>query len=131
MQTAFPRIEHRWGERLHGEFPTVITAAAGSGVARGGIIGNLSLSGALIKTLFGCRRHALIEVKIKMPAGVVGDAILVAHVIRTSSDGLGIEWAEFAPQMLRRFLRPTRADATLVGTPHADPDAARHSRLTE
>jgi PilZ domain len=95
-------MEHRWGERVRVNIPVHVSAAALAGF--GGCMKNLSLSGALMKADCELRLHSLIEVHIVLPPPSPR-AVLMAHVSRKLKEGVGIEWCEFAPAIVKDLLR--------------------------
>jgi hypothetical protein len=100
-------MEHRWGERVRVNIPVHVSAAALAGFD--GCMKNLSLSGALMKADCDLRLHSLIEVHIEvhieLPPPAPRAAVLKAHVSRRLKDGIGIEWCEFAPAIVKDLLR--------------------------
>src|ERR1700732_321564 len=96
-------MEHRWGERVRVNIPVQVSGAALAGV--GGCMRNLSLSGALMKADCELRLHSLIEVRIELPLPPPRVAVVKAHVARTLNEGVGIEWCDFAPSVVRDLLR--------------------------
>jgi hypothetical protein len=96
-------LEHRWGERVRVNIPVHVTAAALPGVD--GCMMNLSLSGAFMKSKCELRIHALIEVRIELPPPSPRGAVVKAHVSRRFDEGVGIEWCEFAPSVVKDLLR--------------------------
>jgi hypothetical protein len=95
-------MEHRWGERIRVDIPVHVSAAALAAVD--GCMRNLSLSGALVKADCELRLHSLIEVHIELPPSPRA-AVLMAHVSRKLKEGVGIEWCEFAPTLVKDLLR--------------------------
>jgi hypothetical protein len=95
-------MEHRWGERVRVNIPVHVSAAALAGFD--GCMKNLSLSGALMKADCELRLHSLIEVHIELPTPPRA-AVLKAHVSRKLKEGVGIEWCEFAPTIVKDLLR--------------------------
>jgi hypothetical protein len=95
-------MEHRWGERVRVNIPVHVSAAAVAGF--GGCMKNLSLSGALVKSDCELRLHSQIEVHIELPSPPC-IAIVKAHVSRKLKEGVGIEWCEFAPTIVKNLLR--------------------------
>ena len=96
-------LEHRWGERVRVNIPVRVSAAD---LARAeGRLKNLSLSGAFMKSDCELRLHALIEVRIELPPPVSRAAVIEAHVSRKHNEGVGIEWCEFAPNIVKELLR--------------------------
>jgi hypothetical protein len=66
---------------------------------------NLSLSGALVTSDCDLHLHSLIEVHIELPPPSPRIAIVTAHVSRKFKEGVGIEWCEFAPTVVKDLLR--------------------------
>jgi hypothetical protein len=66
---------------------------------------NLSLSGALMTPDSDLRLNTLIEVSIVMPSPSTCTAVMKAIVARKSNEGVGIEWYDFAPNIIRDLLR--------------------------
>ena len=96
-------MEHRWGERVRVNIPVHVSAAALAGFD--GCMKNLSLSGALMKADCELRLHSLIDVHIELPPPAPRAAVLKAHVSRKLKEGIGIEWCEFAPTIVKDLLR--------------------------
>lgn len=96
-------MEHRWGRRFPVNIPVQVSAGALAGVDGG--MKNLSFSGALMKSDCDLRLHALIEVHIELPPPSPSVAVVKAHVSRKLKEGVGIEWCEFSPNIVRDLLR--------------------------
>jgi PilZ domain len=96
-------FEHRWGERFRVNIPVHVSAATLAKVD--GCMKNLSLSGALVKSGCDLRLHTLIEVRIELPPPLPRVAVVKAHVSRKLKEGVGIEWCEFAPNIVKDLLR--------------------------
>ena len=94
-------LEHRWGERVRVNIPVHVSATALAGVD--GCMKNLSLSGALVKADVDLGLNALIKVIIKMPSQRA--AAITAYVSRKAGEGVGVEWCEFAPSVVKDLLR--------------------------
>ena len=93
----------RWGERVKVDIPVQLSQ---DGLARiDGCMTNLSLSGALMKADVDLRLHSLIEVTIVMPLPSQPAEAITAHVARKVKEGLGVEWCEFAPRIVKDLLR--------------------------
>jgi hypothetical protein len=54
---------------------------------------------------YDLRLHTLIEVSIALPAPSTRTAVIKAHVSRKLAKEVGIEWYEFAPNIIRDLLR--------------------------
>jgi hypothetical protein len=96
-------MEHRWGERVRVNIPVQMSALALARVD--GCMKNLSLSGALMEADCELRLHSLIEIHIELPLPSPCVALLKAHVSRMIKEGVGIEWCEFAPSVVKDLLR--------------------------
>jgi hypothetical protein len=95
--------EHRWGERIRVDLPVDVLEVGRAEVR--GHLKNLSLSGALLQSSHDLHLHALIEVRIAR-ASTSADAYVVrARVSRKPTHGVGIEWCEFAPPVVKDLLR--------------------------
>jgi PilZ domain len=70
-----------------------------------GCMKNLSLSGAFMKSERDWRIHTLIDVRIALPPPSSRTAVIKAHVVRRIEEGVGIEWSEFAPSIIKDLLR--------------------------
>jgi hypothetical protein len=66
---------------------------------------NISLSGALMKADCDLRLNTLIEVRIELPPPSYRAAVLKAHVSRKLKEDVGIEWCDFAPNIVKDLLR--------------------------
>jgi PilZ domain len=96
-------LEHRWGERIRVNIPVRVSTAAL--VRVDGCVKNLSLSGAFMACDYELRLHALIEVHIELPSTVGRTGVVEAYVSRKLDEGIGIEWCEFAPRIVKDLLR--------------------------
>lgn len=96
-------MENRWGRRFRVNIPVRVSAAAFARVD--GCMKDLSLSGALVKSDCDFGLNTLIEVRIKLPPPSLRAAALKAHVSRKLKEGVGIEWCDFAPNIVRDLLR--------------------------
>lgn len=95
--------EGRWGDRVRVNIPVQVSATALAGAD--GFMKNLSLSGALVKADADLGLHALIQVSIKMPPPAQRAAAITAYVSRKTKEGVGVEWCEFAPNIVKDLLR--------------------------
>ena len=94
--------EGRWGERVKVNIPVQVSADA---FAADGCMKNISLSGALMKANVDLGLHSLIEVIIKMPSPWQRAEAIAACVSRRTKEGVGVEWCEFAPPIIKDLLR--------------------------
>lgn len=96
-------LEHRWGARAQVNIPVHVGVTAlpvGDGCMK-----NLSLSGAFMKSDRDLRLHTLIEVSFALPPPFSCTAVIKAHVVRKIAEGVGIEWSEFAPNIIKDLVR--------------------------
>jgi PilZ domain-containing protein len=94
--------ESRWGDRVRVNIPVQVSANALSALGR---MKNLSLSGALVKADVDLGMHALIHVHIAISSPSRRLAAITAYVSRKDEEGIGIEWCEFAPSIVKDLLR--------------------------
>jgi hypothetical protein len=119
MPHACPReitMEHRWGER----FPLELTVRlhSGSTTIVGSQLSNASVSGGLVNTdvrlpIFS---HVVVEFDLARRSGVASQRV-PAYVARHATDGLGLEWQEFAPRPIV-FLLETALRTADSGNKH-------------
>jgi hypothetical protein len=95
--------DSRWGDRIRVNIP--VQVSAGSLTGAGGCMKNLSLSGALVKADLDFGLHALIQVSITLPPPSQRTAAITAYVSRKATEGVGVEWCEFAPTVVKDLLR--------------------------
>ena len=96
--------ESRWGDRVRVNIPVQVSARALTGTD--GYMKNLSLSGALVKADVNLGvLHALIQVSINMPSPSPQAAAITAYISRKTKEGVGVEWCEFAPSVVKDLLR--------------------------
>ena len=65
-------------------------------------VGRLVAEAALVKADVDLRLHALIKVNIQMPSQ--RSAAITAYVSRKAKEGVGVEWCEFAPSVVKDLL---------------------------
>ena len=95
--------EHRWGERVRVDLPVEVLEEGRAEVD--GHLKNISLSGALLQSGVALHLHALIAVRIAPTSSSAGSYVVKARVSRKPSHGVGIEWCEFAPPVVKDLLR--------------------------
>ena len=97
-------MEHRWGRRI--ALQTPVRLIAGSGDAVPGVTANVSISGAFVRTAHRLAPSTRLEVEVVLPGRLPASRVrLAAHVIRGTSTGAAIEWAELAPRPVCELLR--------------------------
>lgn len=89
--------------RVRVNIPVQMSANAEAGAD--GCMKNLSLSGALVKADVDLGLQALIQVRINRPPPSQRAAAITAYVSRKTKEGVGVEWCEFAPSVVKDLLR--------------------------
>lgn len=94
-------MEHRWGWRLRVD----LTARVGdtSGLMNIARLRDVSVSGAFLETAALLRVFTNVEVQFRTHRGSDSPG-LAAHVVRTTPDGVAVEWIEFAPREVSRLM---------------------------
>ena len=103
MEKSWHGKEGRWGDRVRVNIPVQVSVNAVTNAD--GCMKNLSLSGALVKADVDLGLHALVRVSIKMSPPSRRVAAITAYVSRKDKEGVGIEWCEFAPSVVKDLLR--------------------------
>jgi hypothetical protein len=94
--------DSRWGDRVRVDIPVQVSANA---LSARGCMKNLSLSGALVQADLDLGMHALIQVKIGVSSPSQRAAAITAYVSRKDAEGIGVEWCEYAPSIVKDLLR--------------------------
>jgi hypothetical protein len=95
--------ESRWGDRVIVNIPVQVSVNAL--IVADGCMKNLSLSGALMRADVDLELHSRIKVSIKMPLASRRAEAITAYVSRKVAQGVGLEWCEFAPTVVKDLLR--------------------------
>ncbi|HLJ39420.1 MAG TPA: PilZ domain-containing protein [Steroidobacteraceae bacterium] len=112
-------MEHRWGERHVIERMVSLRAGGWRVLAR---LRNMSSSGAYLQCAVPSANVARIHVDFRDGADSVR---LAAHIVRRTSDGIGVEWGEFAPRsVMRMLLRAEQHPTEVLAPPGPDPRVA-------
>jgi hypothetical protein len=105
-------MEHRWGHRREINKP-VHLGTRGGRVARGRIC-NVSISGAFVVSALPLTLYSYVQVQFTATVeGRRTTTSVEGQVVRKDAVGFGIEWCEFAPQVVRALFMvpPFRAAA--------------------
>ena len=96
-------MEHRWGRRVDCQIPVVVEATAYARFTAH--IRNLSLSGAFLELATEEGLPPTVCVRFE-PAGATPyhHRRTWGHVVRATGEGFGLEWADFAPRVIRLHL---------------------------
>jgi len=94
--------DSRWGDRVRVDIRVQVSANT---LRARGCMKDLSLSGALVKADIDLGMHALIQVNIEVSSRSRRAAALTAYVSRKDEEGIGVEWCEYAPSVVKDLLR--------------------------
>jgi hypothetical protein len=102
-------VEHRWGRRIALKIPVQLAMEAGDLML--GQMTNISISGAFVQTPRAIPLGAQIEVEVIVRNHHIGRSLerVTAHVVRRTSDGVGIEWCDLAPRSVSVLLEAMQA----------------------
>ena len=103
MNKRWQGKESRWGDRVPVNIP--VRVSVNSVTSADCCMKNLSLSGALLKADGDFGLNALIKVSITMPPPSQRAAAVAAYISRSAKEGIGVEWCEFAPTVIKDLLR--------------------------
>jgi PilZ domain len=103
MGNGWQGKETRWGDRVPVNIPVRLSANTLTGATA--CMKNLSLSGALVKADMDLGLHALVQVSINGPSSLQRATAVSAYVSRKTKEGVGVEWCEFAPSVVKDLLR--------------------------
>lgn len=95
-------MEHRWGERV--ALRQTVELFFGSSPPVVGSLENVSSSGAFVRTAGRRPPRGPVEVILREDRSVRRQPRLPAYVVRETDSGVGIEWCEFAPRVVRELL---------------------------
>jgi hypothetical protein len=115
-------MEHRWGERYAVQMPVELSCGSSPPVT--GSLENVSSSGAFVRTEGRRPARGAVEVILRGRGSGRGHAVrLPAYVVRETEAGVGIEWCEFSPRVVRELMLSGR----LIGNARARA-GAQHTR---
>jgi hypothetical protein len=97
-------MEHRCGTRFAQNTRVLVERA--EGVTAPAELCNVSASGALLRCALPVPLHAQVRVLFSAPnnSGWRTAERISAEVVRHSPTGFAVEWLEFSPQLVERFL---------------------------
>jgi PilZ domain-containing protein len=96
-------MEHRYGQRHPSDMQVYIRGGNGK-LFSAGILSDLSISGGFIRTSLMAEPLSTVVVQFTAPDQAV--RAMTARVIRRTPQGLGVEWAEFATELVQIMTRP-------------------------
>jgi PilZ domain len=96
-------MEHRFGIRHPANLPVFVARADGSRPVIGTLL-DVSVSGCFVATHFPRDALKRVQVWLSISPGDAGGTELNGHVMRTTGRGIGIEWAEDQPELVREVV---------------------------
>ena len=106
-------MEHRWGHRVCCHIPVRVECAFHGQF--GAIAENLSLSGVYLRIgKFGPLPSTIL---IRFETAIAAPRMrrrIVAHVIRQTPEGIGLEWTDFAPLAIRHHIEASPGSINYV-----------------
>jgi hypothetical protein len=113
-------MEHRWGERYAVQMRVELSCGSSPPVT--GSLENVSSSGAFVRTEGRRPPRGPVEVILGDRSSGRGHSLrLPAYVVRETEAGVGIEWCEFAPRVVRELmLRDRHVGSTRARAPARD-----------
>jgi hypothetical protein len=112
-------MEHRFGIRHPANLPVFVARADGSRPVIGTLL-DVSVSGCFVATHFPRDALKRVQVWLSIGPGDAGGQELNGHVMRTTGRGIGIEWAEDQPELVREVVAQREwhlSDRTTIGKP--------------
>src|SRR5690349_10401264 len=96
-------MEHRWGRRVATD--RVVRIDARPGALAVGRLRNVSSSGGYVEGIRTLPLLTCVHVELEWGHHKRQETSRIrAHVVRTDSGGLGLEWSEFAPPAIRALI---------------------------
>jgi hypothetical protein len=106
-------MEHRIGQR-HPTDVGVFIRAAGSKALSTGVLSDVSISGGFIRTSLPA--EPLCPVVVQFAINDPTLPTLTAQVVRRTPLGVGVEWAEYATELVQTLTRRPMAPAPSAAT---------------
>ena len=96
-------MEHRWGQRI--QLRLRVTTLTGRKVVTAHTR-NISLSGAWLETASTEVWPAACFLRLELPTIGSFTRTVLSYVVRRTDEGVGVEWAGFAPRLIRQLVLP-------------------------
>ncbi len=94
-------MEHRCGTRYGADVDVYVRTRHGA-VSSPGRLSEISVSGGFVRTVLPAQPLGYVVVQLLGIEGLHSSGrILEAQVIRRTEHGIAVEWAEYAPQLVR------------------------------
>ena len=99
-------MEHRWGQRMAVDFTARVGAEPASRhLAR---VVDVSISGAFLRIGLPVDDLHAVHIEIPLPGKRRARRVVEAYVVRRAEDGVGVEWADLAPEPVMAMLAAFR-----------------------
>ena len=102
-------MEHRCGTRYPTDTVVCVGASYGALIAPG-LLTDVSVSGCFIHTLLPVDPLVRISVRILSARRSLANLRLDGQVTRRTKSGIGVEWAEYLPELVRQLTWYPRLD---------------------
>jgi hypothetical protein len=93
-------MEHRCGTRYRVDVEVYVHTCQGA-VASIGRLTEISVSGGFVKTHLPAHAIALVSLRTRLPGLNRAVPNIQGYVVRRAATGVGIEWLEFAPELVQ------------------------------
>jgi hypothetical protein len=101
-------MEHRWGQRF--EVDILVRMHSRPYAMRTGRLTDVSMSGGFIVTSVDLHELRRLQIALVLPHRFhQATPVISAYVARRHSDGIGVEWCDFAPQAVVELVRSPAA----------------------
>lgn len=102
-------MEHRWGQRVTTGITALVSEVSGSShLAR---VTDLSVSGAFLRISLPVDALNSIAIELLSPNQKRSGLAIEAYVARRTENGVGIEWKELGPPLVRQLLIALQREA--------------------
>ena len=116
-------MEHRWGQRF--DVDILVRVHSRPYAVRTGRLTDVSVSGGFIVSSVELRELRRLQIALVLPHRFSqATPVISAYVARRHRDGIGVEWCDFAPQVVVELLRSPAAKARNRTPFRAHPDPA-------
>ena len=93
-------MEHRWGTRYRVDVQVYVHTCQGA-VATIGRLTEVSVSGGFVNTQLPTHTIALVSVPTRLAGLSRPIRNIKGYVVRRAATGVGVEWLEFAPELVQ------------------------------
>lgn len=115
-------MEHRYGTRYKVDVD-LYARMSGGVVSSVGKLCEVSVSGGFVRTILQAQPLAHVALRLFLPLQMHNDFFVEGHVIRSTVDGFGVEWSEYALELVRCLTAQERSGSTITASaaaPHGN-----------